>query len=406
MKNIFAKSSLIVSLIVVAFSCQKETIPATGLNLSQSTLFLNIGANDTLTAQIVPSNATDATIKWLSSDTTIAKVDNKGIITAVSTGQAVISANNQDISSSCIIHVTKWSMIDLNSLKPYAYANNVQINCLLFDAHGNLWVGGPSLYMFDGSNWTTYLPDNGISAMAQDDHGAIWVGTNGYGLFKFDGTNWTNYTSSNSGLVDNTINTHAMAIDKQGNIWVGTSSRQTWKGTGVSKFDGVNWHAYTSRHGLIYDNVISIAADSNGNIWFGTNYGVSKFDGIGWISYTSSNTNNTVSSFNCIVEDSKGVLWFGTYPGGLLKFDGTSWISYNALNSKMAGGIVNSLATDKLGNIWVGTEAGLSKFDGTNWTNYTYNNGSVLNYIMSVSIDPKGNKWMGSVGNKIFELQE
>lgn len=405
MKNKLVKTGLIVLTIIICFSCKTETpvIPATGISLSKTILFLNIGAKDTLKANVNPSNATNADINWISSDTTIAIVSSKGIVSGIIPGHAIITAVTKDKvnSSTCIVHVTKWSTIDLNS-----YMNIGSIHCIAFDSLGNLWVGGLSLFKFDGSKWTTYLPYTGISAIAQDIQGNLWFGTYGTGVFKFDGTNWTNYTSSNSGLVDNTINANAMAVDKRGNIWFGTSSRQTLKGTGVSRFDGTNWHAYTTTDGLAYNNVEAIATDAKGNVWFGTVYGISKFDGTNWISYTSSNTNNAVNSAYFIVSDSKGIMWFGTYPGGLLKFDGINWTTYNPSNSGISSGVVNAITVDQFDNVWIGTQIGLSKFDGTNWVNYTCNNGSFIYYIKSVAVDSHGNKWLGTGNNVIFELQE
>lgn len=405
MKNKAIKTGLTILAFVIVFSCQNEIIPTTGLSLSQTELFLNFDARDTLTAKISPIDATETALSWVSSDTAIAKVNNNGIVTACKPGHVTITASTRDkeYSSTCIVHVTKWSTYNLNFSAPF---NNV-INCMVFDSDGNLWAGGASLFKFDGSDWTPYLQDKGISAMALDVNGNLWVGTNGYGVFKFDGTNWTNYTSSNSGLVDNSINTNALAIDKHGNIWVGTSSRQTWRGTGVSMFDGTNWHAYTTNEGLAYNNVMAIATDTKGNVWFGTNYGISKFDGAGWTSYTSDNTNGVANSAYYILSDSKGIMWFGTAPGGLLKFDGTNWTTYNPSNSEIATSQVNSLASDQSGNIWIATSIGLSKFDGTNWTNYTCNNNSrIYYYVKSVFIDSHGNKWLGTAENKIFQLQE
>ena len=95
--------------------------------------------------------------------------------------------------------------------------------------------------------WTVYnsgnsgLPYNGVTALAIDDQGIIWVGTGrwwahaGGGLARFDGTNWTVYNTSNSGLPDNDhVN---VCIDAQGNIWSGTE-------VGLSRFDGVKWTVY------------------------------------------------------------------------------------------------------------------------------------------------------------------
>ncbi|MEJ7679443.1 MAG: hypothetical protein WKG06_16600 [Segetibacter sp.] len=61
--------------------------------------------------------------------------------------------------------------------------------------------------------------------------------------------------------------------------------------------------------------VLSIAIDSNGDKWFGTNgWGISKFDGIYWTTYTEAN-NSSIAEVNAIAIDTKGNKWFGTGKG-------------------------------------------------------------------------------------------
>ena len=60
-------------------------------NYDASTPFCK-GNSMTLTAEITPENATDRSITWASSDTSVATVSDKGVVTAVSHGTAVITA--------------------------------------------------------------------------------------------------------------------------------------------------------------------------------------------------------------------------------------------------------------------------------------------------------------------------
>ena len=64
---------------------------------------------------------------------------------------------------------------------------------------------------------------------------------------------------------------------------------------------------------------------------------------------------------DCILKDSKGYMWFGTW-NGLNRFDGYSFVVYRQ-NQRNKDGIINNfihaLAEDRFGNIWVGTGAGL-----------------------------------------------
>jgi ligand-binding sensor domain-containing protein len=49
-----------------------------------------------------------------------------------------------------------------------------------------------------------------------------------------------------------------------------------WFGTdkGVSRFDGKNWKAFTTKEGLLDSHVYAVAAAPNGDIWVGTRRGV------------------------------------------------------------------------------------------------------------------------------------
>ena len=59
-----------------------------------------------LTAEIIPADA-EAVLSWSSSDIEIATVDNEGLVTAVSEGEATITVSDGgDISAECTVTVT------------------------------------------------------------------------------------------------------------------------------------------------------------------------------------------------------------------------------------------------------------------------------------------------------------
>jgi len=71
------------------------TVPATGVTLSETELPLLRGATETLTATVIPSDATNKRVRWSSNNTAVATVEN-GTVTAVSAGNATIMVTTED----------------------------------------------------------------------------------------------------------------------------------------------------------------------------------------------------------------------------------------------------------------------------------------------------------------------
>ena len=74
----------------------KSTVNVTGVTLDQSATSIIAGQTDILTAAVEPADATNQAVLWSSSDTSIATVDSKGIVTAVAEGTATITATTID----------------------------------------------------------------------------------------------------------------------------------------------------------------------------------------------------------------------------------------------------------------------------------------------------------------------
>ena len=66
------------------------------ITLSSKSFALNVNNSRVLTATVQPSNATDKSVKWSSSDTAVAVVDSKGKVTGKRAGKAVITAKSND----------------------------------------------------------------------------------------------------------------------------------------------------------------------------------------------------------------------------------------------------------------------------------------------------------------------
>ena len=85
-----------------------DPVAVTSVTLSKYATSLNVGATETLTATVLPDNATIKTVTWSSDNTAVATVNN-GTITAVSAGTATITATSDADNTkkaSCTVAVT------------------------------------------------------------------------------------------------------------------------------------------------------------------------------------------------------------------------------------------------------------------------------------------------------------
>lgn len=90
---------------VTAYAAKKN-IPVTSVKMSISSTSMTQGDTLLLTVKINPSNATNRTIKWSSTNTAIATVSGNGTVTAVQTGSCVITAKtSNNKTSKCSIKV-------------------------------------------------------------------------------------------------------------------------------------------------------------------------------------------------------------------------------------------------------------------------------------------------------------
>lgn len=68
-----------------------STVNVTGVTLNKTTLSLDEGNSEQLTATITPTNASNPKVSWTSSDTKVATVDSNGKVTAVKNGSGTIA---------------------------------------------------------------------------------------------------------------------------------------------------------------------------------------------------------------------------------------------------------------------------------------------------------------------------
>ena len=130
-------------------------------------------------------------------------------------------------------------------------------------------------WQFRTYNRTNGLSQNTVNAVAQDQHGFLWIGTQ-YGVNRFDGYEFDNFTRPRSqqtkGLQNNYIS--ALQVDDENNIWAAT-------GAGLQYYSAweKDFVALKSTHpGL--ENVLaeSLALGKQNALWLGNQNGLFKVD--------------------------------------------------------------------------------------------------------------------------------
>lgn len=81
---------------------------ATGMKLSAVSIVLDVGESYTIEATFNPKTTTETKIIWSTSDKSIAKVDSRGRVTAVSNGEAIITATSSNgLTAICSVKVNR-----------------------------------------------------------------------------------------------------------------------------------------------------------------------------------------------------------------------------------------------------------------------------------------------------------
>ena len=83
-----------------------KVYPVTGVTLDKTSVELTEGDVTVLTATVTPSNASNKNVYWISSDSSVATVDNAGKVTAVKAGSATITVTTEDGGKTATCKVT------------------------------------------------------------------------------------------------------------------------------------------------------------------------------------------------------------------------------------------------------------------------------------------------------------
>lgn len=197
-----------------------------------------------------------------------------------------------------------------NSFKELGLNYNITLS-VTKRRNGEIWVGtdGEGIYrMVNGRfvNYTTKdgLASNTIWAIYEDRDSTVWIGADGGGLIKYSHDSFQKFEDP---LMRGEF-ISAITSDKEGSLWIGTRD-----GAGIFKIqNGKITSVYSQKPGV--DDVWSLYADNDNNVWVGTEKGLFKIKDNKVYNYDEKNGLPTKLIY-AVIDDNLGNLWLSSNIG-------------------------------------------------------------------------------------------
>ncbi len=263
------------------------------------------------------------------------------------------------------------------------------------DQSGTLWIGtedgglngldraaGTFIDYAHDIDEPASLIENAVRVIFEDSAGNLWIGTHdGLDLFDRASGDFVHYRESSSATESNLNDISSIAEDQEGKLWLGTEE------SGLARFDPDNGTFHRFRHdpddpySLSNDRVRSVYRDHLGDLWIGTQNGLnhlsadrlrSSIRNLRFVHYKNDPYDPTSlgsSAVWSIFEDASGVMWFGTYGGGLNKYNRSTdrfrLYQHNpTLANSLSDNMIWAILEDRDRKLWIGTlNGGLNVLD-------------------------------------------
>lgn len=305
---------------------------------------------------------------------------------------------------------------------------------LMEDREGLMWVGtwmnGVNLFIprtesfkeINAQSKTPFtLPSSVVPGIFVDVDYTLWLAVSeGGGLIHYDMKKGVlqrfvnqpdNPASLPAGVVQNVVR------DRKGVLWIATGA-----GLARMRADGKNFDIFrndkNNPDSLPYTAVQRVFADSRGTLWIGTAGGgvASRCETCDKFKRhpvpDNNNTgkpNSSVSNdfINIFYEDSKGYIWFGLRPGGLVKLDPQNGVMQRFRGEpgkadQLSHDSVTTIFEDSKKRFWIGTQGGglnlmTINADGSGrFKHFDTKNGLAANAIGAMQEDANGNLWVST----------
>ena len=293
--------------------------------------------------------------------------------------------------------------------------SNATVHDILQDKRGFMWIGTSNgLNRFDGYRFEVFrkqkehtegLYSNQISCLLEDQQGVLWIGT-GKGLNYF--LPWEQQFHQKS-FGDSLQIPHirAMVEDEQGQLWVGSN-----QGLWMLNQERDEWKHYPITADQSSTHTISaLNIDSKGRLWVGTKNGIDRYDpASGKFFHYALQDKFTVDQDalpRFIFEDSRGIIWTGSYNSGLNRLDpGQQQFKPYPLalisEKDYLQNRIRDIHEDEDGYLWLATYRGIVIFHPDTGEERAIkadrsNPNSLSHEALTCFFeDPQGNFWIGS----------
>ena len=267
----------------------------------------------------------------------------------------------------------------------------LEINKALQDKRGFMWLAtNKGLFKFDGINYwsfVTNLPDENVTALAQDSVGNIWVGFRNGKMASIEKGVVKLFTPEEG---SSPMQISDILFDKDGVLWFSTL------GDGIYYYVNQRLYRLDDIDGMPDLYAYDLEEDSKGGIWVGTDGGVAicmrkeNSVEIRVINYSNGLQDNIVRK---ISKGSANTMLLATEDAGVISFDQTSNALVPLLKEKWSrGSVVDFLFMDDW--IWVATSQGLALID----LDSQIPSVKVLSTdrVTTLSSDAEGGVWVGT----------
>lgn len=353
-----------------------------------------------------------------------ATIGGNSVTSIVQTADGIVYVGTSTGLSAFDSRTKSWTRINVDRKKAPHFED--YITALHVGSDGLLWIGTVSgiLHAYDRKSGScssyqlsttgsqTLFSEHSVTSIHGDDRGALWIGITGEGLFRFD-TKKRTYSSfrhdpaSIQSLSGDDVTTVFGDVD--GMIWIGTD------GHGINSFqnNAALFALYRNPFNEVLQegaaSVTALCRSRNGKIWIGTIQGAVGYYTPGSGVFNRLDIHGSARApVMSIVEDTRGILWFGTMGGGLLSCDPTTnafrvFRNDPADPASIGNNDIQALAVSENGAIWIGTAgAGLIEHDPVRGTFTSYRGGISQDgslggdFITTLLIDKSGTMYLGT----------